>query len=400
MLKYKLLLYATCLTWLPFQSFAQYTTAEIVSSLNKVIQPIQSLRGDTNFVDINFLKERLKEKEIISLGEVTHGTAEVFNYKDRLVRFLVSQMGYKAIALESDYFAIAYIDAYICGKADSITYVAGTAIMRSNHSMIEWLRHYNTGKAEGQKAHIYGLESRNYRNIFKQLLTQIPMLDKTDRGLMEAYLSKPFGSPLSKQDKKGFRSMIVKSEFRPLSDINKHYLNMLSQLLSYEDGRSVRDKYMAENAMWLKERAKAKKLIVWTHNGHVAKMELYGYPTLGTHLHKRYGSKYTVIGTDFNSGKAWVNVFIAKNKPLKGFQPFYFPPVKSADWYEYFFAQCRYKNFILDIEQAKKERLLNEFMIRPRNMRSIGALSSPEGKKLSIAMNFDLIVYIDETTSI
>jgi len=400
MFKSKCLSYIACIACLSFQSFAQEYNAEIIANLNKVIQPIQSLSGDTTFTDISFLKEKLKNKEIIALGEVTHGSAEVFNYKDRLVRFLVSHMGYKAIAFESDYFAMAYMDDYICGKADSITYVAGTAIMRSNPSMIEWLRQYNTGKPEGHKVHIYGLESRNYTNIFKQLLAQIPMLDKTDRGLMEAYLSKPFGSPLSKQDKKDFRSMIVKSELKPLSDINKHYLNMLSQLLSYEDGRSVRDKYMAVNAMWLKERTKGEKLIVWAHNGHVAKMELYGYPTLGTHLDKKYGSKYTVIGTDFNAGKAWVNVFVAKNKPLEGFQSFYFPPVRSADWYEYFFAQCRFKNFILDTEETGKEKLLNQFLIRPRNMRSIGALSSPEGKKLSIARNFDFIVYLDETTSI
>ncbi len=127
------------------------------------------------------MKETLNDKELIALGEVTHGTAEVFSYKDRLVRFLVTHLGYKAIAFESDFLAIGYMDDYITGKADSIKYVAGTAIMRSNHLMIEWLRRYNIGKADADKVRIFGLESRNYTNIFNKLIAVIPNLEKADK---------------------------------------------------------------------------------------------------------------------------------------------------------------------------------------------------------------------------
>lgn len=400
MLKNNLLLLLALLALVPFQISAQQNNSEIVTGLNKIIKPIESLRGDTSFTDINFLKETLKDKELIALGEVTHGTAEVFNYKDRLVRFLVTNLGYKAIAFESDFIAIEHMDNYITGKADSIIYVAGTAIMRSNHSMIEWLRKYNKNKSDVDKVHIYGLEVRNYTNIFKKLLAVIPDLEKADKELMEAYLAKPFNSKVTKQETKSIKSMLLKLEAVKLSDINRQYAEMLGQFISYEGKLPVRDSYMAKNAIWLKDRAKDKKLIVWAHNGHLAKTELYNYPTLGTHLNKTYGAKYYVIGTDFNSGKAYVNVFIAKNKPLLGFQPYYFGEVKSGKWYEYFFNQCQYKNFILDIDAASKDAVLDQFLTQPLTMRSIGALSSPEGKKLSMSENFDLIVYIDKTTSI
>lgn len=400
MLKTNLFLFFILFALAPVSMSARQNNSAIVTGLNKVIKPIEILKGSSDFADINFLKETLKDKELIALGEVTHGTAEVFNYKDRLARFLVTNMGYKAIAFESDFIAIEHMDNYITGKADSIIYVAGTAIMQSNHSMIEWLRTYNRDKPDADKVHIYGMEVRNYTNIFKKLLAVMPDLDKTDRDLMEGYLAKPFNSEVSSQEMKGIKQMLSKLQAVQLSDINQHYMEMLSQLIGYEGKRPLRDGYMAKNAMWLKDRAKDNKLIVWAHNGHLAKTALYNHPTAGTHLDRKYGSKYYVIATDFNSGKAYVNVFIAKNKPLKGFQPYHFAEVSSPNWYEYFFNQCQYKNFILDIHAASADPLLNQFLTQPLIMRSIGALSSPEGKTLSLSKNFDLIVYFDKTNSI
>jgi len=272
--------------------------------------------------------------------------------------------------------------------------------MKSNNSMIEWLRLYNRNKPEADKVHIYGLEVRNYTNIFKKLLTVIPHLDKADKDLIEAYLVKPFNSEPTRQEMKGIKSMISKLQTLKLSDINRQYVEMLNQLVGYEGKMSVRDSYMAKNATWLKERAKDKKLILWAHNGHLTKTGIYNHPSLGTHLYKKYGSKYYLIGTDFSSGKVYVNVSIHKNKPLLGFQPYYFAELKSEKWYEYFFNQCQYKNFILDINAASEEAVLDQFLTKPLRMRSIGALSSPEDVRLSISKNFDLIVYFDKTTSI
>ena len=85
---------------------------------------------------------------------------------------------------------------------------------------------------------------------------------------------------------------------------------------------------------------------------------------------------------------------------MLGFQPHYYPAVKSDKWYEYFFTRCKYKNFILDIEVALKDPILKDFLEKLLNMRNIGAWSIPEGEKRSISKNFDLIVYFDKTTSI
>jgi len=400
MLKQNLILFLALLLIVPSQTFAQHSLSEIVNSLNEVIKPIESLRADTSFADINFLKETLKDRELIALGEVTHGSAEIFDYKDRLVRFLVANLGYKSIAFESDFIAIEQIDNYINGKADSIVHLPGTAVVLSNYSMIKWLRKYNSGLKDPDKVHMYGMELRNYSNIFKKLLAEIPGLEKVDRELMEAYIAKPFTGKITKEELQGTKSMIAKLQTIQLSDINRHYIEMLSQTISYKGKSSIRDSYMAKNITWLKDRAKDKKIIIWAHNGHVGKTSIYNYTNIGTQLVELYSSKYYVIGTDFNSGEVNVNVRIAKNKRLLGFQPYYYRGAQSGKWYEYYFNQCKYKNFILEISSASKIPTLDQFLKHPFIMKTIGALSSPEGTKLSIAKNFDLLIYIDKTKSI
>lgn len=388
------------LGFIPFHTFAQQNNATIVSSLDKVIRPIETLKGDTNFNDIDFLKETLKDKEVIALGEVTHGTAEVFDYKDRLARFLVTNLGYKAIAFEGDYIAMEYFDKYITGKVDTIKYVGGTAIAMTNYPLIEWLRKYNVDKLETEKVHVYGLEVRSFTNILSKILGTFPNLDQGEKDLMSAYLTKPYNSQITKAETKGIERMVSKFKNLRLSDIDRQYLDMLNQLTHTEKEKGYRDSYMAKNAGWIKERAKGGKLIVWAHNGHVKKTESYHYPTLGTQLHRNFGAKYYVIGTDFNSGTGYVNVYVARNKPTLGFKAYNYAAVDSDMWYEYFFNQCKYKNFILDIKKASLNPILKSFMENPLKMRSIGALSIPEGEKLSLSKSFDLIVYFDKAHSI
>lgn len=78
MLKNNLLLSFVLLALTPLQISVRQNTSAIVASLNKVIKPIESLRGDTSFADIIFLKETLKDKELIGLGEVTHAVDYVY----------------------------------------------------------------------------------------------------------------------------------------------------------------------------------------------------------------------------------------------------------------------------------------------------------------------------------
>ncbi|MBB2148235.1 erythromycin esterase family protein [Pedobacter gandavensis] len=386
--------------WMPVEVFSQQNSTAIVNSLNKVIRPIESLNADSNFNDLDFLKASLSGKEIISLGEVTHGTAEVFKHKDRLVRFLVTHMGYKAIAFESDYISMENIDDYINGKTDSLVFLAGTPLIGTNRPMLAWLRKYNHEQSDAGKVHVYGLEVRNFSNIITKILDVYPDISTADQVLLERIKGTAY-QKIEKEDVKAMKVTLSNLEKMDGAASNKIYLSLFQQLINgyYETKIGFRDQIMATNAIWLKAQAKNQQLILWAHNGHIAKDELYGLPTLGTYLDKQYGSKYFAIGTDFNQGKAYVNVFVAKNKPMLGFQAYHFPEVESNKGYEYYFKQGKFRNFIMEVSVALKDPILKVFLTQPREMRMIGSWSSPVNKKLSIAKNFDLIVFFDKASS-
>jgi erythromycin esterase len=400
MLRNRLLLLFSLLSLVSLKISAQKADSLIITKLNNTIHPIEYLKGDSDFRDISFLKDALKDKDLIALGEVTHGTVEVFDYKDRLIRYLVSNLGYKAIAFESDFLAMENINSYILGKVDTIHYVSGTAVLMSNGPLIKWLRSYNLSKPDKDKVQVFGVESRGYTNIFNKLITVIPQLDNADKDSMQAYLAKPFNSRVTKDELNEFKAILAKLQNMQLSEANTQYVQMLSQLISYNNNRAIRDAYMANNVTWIKERVQNNKLILWAHNGHLVKEVLNKNSlTMGSHLAKKYGSRYYVIGTDFNSGTADVNVFVAKNRPLKGFQPYYYAAVNSKRWYEYYFNQCKYPNFIIDLNSSSKDDTLNEFLTQPHLMRSIGAVSTPVSTKLSMTRNYDLIIYFDKANS-
>ena len=63
--------------------------AEKVKELASITQPVQTINpADTNYQDLLFLKEKLKDVNIVMLGEQQHGDGSTFLAKSRLVKFL------------------------------------------------------------------------------------------------------------------------------------------------------------------------------------------------------------------------------------------------------------------------------------------------------------------------
>jgi len=365
----------------------------IIKRLNQVTKPILTLRPDSGFQDISFLSDALDGKEVIALGEVTHGTREVFDYKDRLVRYLVSNLNYKTIVFEADNVGLESLDNYINGKIDS-------APMSSNYKgLFAWLRAYNAKAKDDDKVHLYGLELREFSPAIDKVLALNKALGQGDKEIFLEIKNTPF----NRIDKKQLAKFRTACTHLPES----LHRNMLIQLIDnyykfigkQRSTIGVRDAFMAENAIALKESSKDKKMIIWAHNGHVAKSSLYGKPAMGEYLSKAFGDKYYVIATDINKGNVSVIVVGAKNG-ANALQSLYYPDVDSDKAYEYYFKQCNYKNFILDVRAAMKDDQLRQFLTEPKEMRMIGGLSTPVNKKLSIADNFDMIVYLNETNSL
>jgi len=75
--------------------------------------------GDNDHSDWSFLKEELKETQIIGIGEASHGTHEFYTEKARIIHHLIEKCGFRTIAFEAPDSTMMPIDSFIrTGQGD------------------------------------------------------------------------------------------------------------------------------------------------------------------------------------------------------------------------------------------------------------------------------------------
>jgi erythromycin esterase len=388
--------------FLTTNSRAQDDASGIVKSLNEVIVPITTMNPERSFSDLAFLKKTLAERSIVSLGEATHGTKEFFVYKDRLIRFMVTELGFKAIAFESDFSTVQRLDDYINHKVDKLSGgYGGFPIIKETRAMLAWLRQYNQTCATPDRVHLYGMEARGFNNISASILAAFNNLPAESKALLSRIKDASY-SALTKKDIKEFQSIIPdlyqEAELHK-TPLNRHYITLLDQEVGHFLGNDFgkRDKYMAANVSWILKQKDTEKMIIWAHNGHLSKSSLFGKPSMGTHLYEKYKSKYFTIATDFSEG--FVHIAVPKNGQVN-WENKYIPAVTSKNNYEYYFKQCKSPNFIIDINSLKDHQVLTPFLSDKKVFRMVGATGGLIRTRLSILENFDLIVFIKSTHAI
>ena len=144
-------------------SQAQDTTQKIISWLTQNSFPVKDTESGKGFSDLQPLKKILQDVQVIGMGEATHGTREFFQFKARLVEFLVSEMGFTALALESTFSNCEPINDYILsGKGDLYSALSqqGYSVWDTEEfaDLLMWLREYNRKVSDERKVHFYGVD--------------------------------------------------------------------------------------------------------------------------------------------------------------------------------------------------------------------------------------------------
>lgn len=125
--------------------------------------PLKSVQAGADFDDLKPLKSVLKNVRILGLGEASHGQREFFQFKHRMLEFLVTRMGFTAFSLEASYPACMNINDYVVhGKGDP-----GKALTSNGFSqfdaqevleMVEWMRQYNSKLPEAKRIKFLGYD--------------------------------------------------------------------------------------------------------------------------------------------------------------------------------------------------------------------------------------------------
>ena len=87
---------------------------------------IETVEAERGFADLARLKEVIGGARIVSLGESTHGSREIFQMKHRLMRYLAEEKQFTVFAIEANMPEARRVNAYVLtGRGDAKTALAG-----------------------------------------------------------------------------------------------------------------------------------------------------------------------------------------------------------------------------------------------------------------------------------
>jgi erythromycin esterase len=423
----------------PAQPPASQVDQAALSDLNNVTHALSGsspYQGDAiGNSDLSPLDD-LNAAHVVGLGEATHGTREFFEMKHRIFKYLVEKHGFKAFAFECDYGESIFFDRYINGGPGDIDELMRTRMhfwtwkTIEVRALLEWMRSFNTAKAEAEKIHYIGVDcqyktyqpmllrqylgavSSSYLSEVDPLLGELEGLEDSQYKTMEEAVFNTYKRRLD--DLYGTLSAKEK-EFVPLSskyefELARQLAKSLSQVHDYKyaynklNDYSKRDFYMAQNTLWVLDLlGGSAKIALWAHNGHVADDPALfsGSGSQGSYLRDSLGDQYKIIGFGFSKGSFTA---VAQNPTTQQYEGLKSHTItaepKTGSTNELFHA-AKEKKFLLRLDSLEPASPLRAWLSSSRYFLSIGAVfnGNPDAYYylLPLLQHFDILVYFDTT---
>jgi Erythromycin esterase homolog len=259
---------------------------------------------EMDYADLSSLQASVGSARIVALGESTYGAHDVFLLKQRLVQFLIEEMGFTLFALSAPWAGTCALNEFVYAGRGSVEDLEGMMVNLGGWqwmteemlALLYWLREYNMERSEDQRVSFLGLDCLPYIQaaIDNVLLCACTIDEAWALHLKELYRRFSYYdsdllsySQLSQQEHALCRQQLqqVADEFvqrrsRLIAAVQRdRYLEALQNvrvLLQAEELAATqdfarRDYYMAGNARWLLTHYQPEaKMVIWSHNAHIA----------------------------------------------------------------------------------------------------------------------------------
>lgn len=313
-----------------------YLQAQTDSCLQANSNAITSLTSD-DFTDLQFLKPLVANKQIVLLGESSHGIGEFYSLKSRLVKFLYQECGFEVLAMESGlgdiYFELKNLD-----KRSAVELRNGTVYNNFQcQEILPLFELIKSSQSNSKPLTFVGIDSQNFgtsmdkiKEIVRKYLPnnkdslinelnkyyRIPSMlwieDKTPLFQL-AYSIKMATNRVHKiltDNKKDILTSFnySNSDFDMLVRVIENHQEAMKLDWRTDNPSSKRDSLMAENLFWLmRNMIPNKKIILWAHNGHIDKSPSIGnpYKWLGNYVKEYFMEASYQIGLFAQKGETY-----------------------------------------------------------------------------------------------
>jgi len=380
-----------------------------IEALKKYIYPLRTYEpdgGDTK--DIKVLDKLIGSSKVVALGEVSHGSSEIYKMKNRIIQYLAANKDFNIFSIEANMPESYKLNDYtIRGEGEPEKLIAGmyfwTWRTKEVLNLVEWMRKFNQPK---QRIEFTGFDMQFYDGAIDELLKMFKGNEDIENKITE--LRKTLGEVRSRAQQNRGMIYVGYNEMKEIDSIlsflqdkietsafqtsDKTWLQqnivIIQQYLG-NDNYDWRDKCMADNFLWIKEQSPTSKFVIWAHNGHIQETN----QKMGYFLAQKLGDDYTTFGFTFFDG----NFTAAGSKGLTSYE--------AAQAYpgtlEYLLNQVNDPIFILDLKKIKSDNNPDtKWLLEKLSYRSVGAMGGGQYEFQSgkISDDFDYLIFIKTST--
>lgn len=274
--------------------------------------------------DLEPLKEIVGDARLVGLGETAHWSSELTRLRDRVTRFLVTELGFSTFALESGLPEGFMVDRWVRGGAGELPAVARDGISygfgrcTETHDQLRWMREHNRvgGQVSFVGVDVPGACTDPGPGV-AACLDRLPPRPGDDALRHDARLA---GGPVApRPDASGTASVPagLREKITELLDRAGEagddvavqcvrgtltVVEFLEHGLYPAPGRNLRNEVMAENLRWLLDRDPRARILVGAHNVHLQRNPSFdGTAPIGALLHDELGHDMVLIGNTRSS---------------------------------------------------------------------------------------------------
>jgi erythromycin esterase len=389
---------------------------------------LASVEATDDFADLAPLKARLQDARIVGMGEATHGTREFQQFKFRMFRFLVEQLGFTVFGIEANWPESLEVNRYVLGADVDPVPGLGFGWWQTEDMMalLRWMRQYNQDAAHARKLKFYGFDMQAPGQAESNILDYLGRVDpgasrdaarafdalghwaenkeyeaaspEVKRRTAESLTALLHRFDERKQEYIGHSSQADWTMARQNAVILKQAEVKLAD--QGERGRAARDRSMGDNVKWiLDQEPPGTKMMLWAHNSHVAAAAPVDSPErlpMGARLRELYRDRAVSCGFVFQQGG-----FRAVDMASNGVSSFTMGPSPGGSL-DATFAALGMPLFAIDLRHLPAGKVAGWFAA-PHASRQIGGGYSEATpgvwlQRMRAAQTYDVLIFVDKTT--
>ena len=147
--------------------------------------------GDARLQSFASLRQIVGDARVLGIGEPGHASHEPLAMRNLVIRYLVSELGFTAVALETGLSPSKRLYDYVLNKRDeadsalAAAFSYGFGEFQENLELLHWLRDFNAKRPPANRVRLYGVDMTGqvFPTAYRSLDAVMGYLDGADRAL-------------------------------------------------------------------------------------------------------------------------------------------------------------------------------------------------------------------------